>query len=123
MKKFQIVNGFCYKDITGMAKKVNLSDFPALVWIEAPDYVFEGWGYDPTKEESERFLKPVPPEGWLYDDGTGAFYEDGQIAPSKRPSAIQQQLSTLEESKADKAEVQAVWDQMATAYSEGVQQA
>ena len=106
-----------------MAKKVNLSDFPALVWTEAPDYVFEGWGYDPTKEESERFLKPVPPEGWHYDDGTGAFYEDGQIAPSKRPSAIQQQLSTLEESKADKAEVQAVWDQMATAYSEGVQQA
>ena len=123
MKVFQVVRGFCHKDITLFAKKNDLSNIPALIWTEAPDYVFEGWGYDATKEGDERFIKPTPPEGWLYDDGTGSFYEEGQIAPSKRPSDIEKRFTTLEESKADKEEVQAVWDQMAAAYSEGVQQA
>lgn len=59
---------------------------PDFVFVDAPDYVFEGWGYDPTAEGDARFIKPTPPEGWLYDDGTGTFYPEGEIAPSENPT-------------------------------------
>lgn len=36
---------------------------------------------------------------------------------------LEARVDTLERSKADRADVQAVWDQMAAAYSEGVQSA
>lgn len=42
--------------------------------IHAPDYVFEGWGYDTRREGDARFLRPLPPDGWAYDDKSGTFY-------------------------------------------------
>lgn len=39
------------------------------------------------------------------------------------PAKVTSRISTLEDEKADKTEVDAVWKQMATAYSEGVQEA
>ena len=36
--------------------------------------MFEGWGYNPEAEGEARFIKPIPPEGWLYDETTGTFY-------------------------------------------------
>ena len=80
MKVFQILNGFCYYDMT--------KDFPTLAStegcfapnihiVEAPDKVFEGWGYDETAEGDERFLQPQPPEGWVYDETTGTFSPEG----------------------------------------------
>lgn len=76
MKVFQILNGFCYYDMT--------KEFPTLEStkgrfarnihiVEAPDYVFAGWGYDPDAEGDTRFLQPEPPEGWIYDETTGTF--------------------------------------------------
>ena len=85
MKIFQIVSGFCHWDAT--------KDFPTLestvgffapdiAFVEAPDHVFEGWGY-----VDGVFIKPEPPEPaewveeetgetyhWVYDDETGTFY-------------------------------------------------
>ena len=79
MKVVNIFEGFVYKDYSSMlnsleeAKKMFSSN---MVFVEAPDYVFEGWGFDETKTGDERFIKPIPPDGWLYDDDTGTFYKE-----------------------------------------------
>ena len=113
MKIFQIFNSngdallFCHHDMT--------KDFPTLdstvdkfapniIIVEAPDYVFEGWGYDATQTGDARFIKPALPEPsewvgedgktyrWMYDDNTGTFYiadADGKpIATEELTSAI-----------------------------------
>lgn len=77
MKLFIIFNYQCYNDITRLYR--TLEDAKAhydskTVIVEAPDYVFENWGYDETKEGNARFIQPEPPEGWIYDPDTGTFY-------------------------------------------------
>lgn len=76
MKIFQIEYHRCHWDATPvhptLADTVGVYA-PDIVFVEAPDYVFEGWGYDETQEGDARFIKPVPPEGWTYNDETGAF--------------------------------------------------
>lgn len=89
MKVFQILNGFCYCDVT--AKHKTLASTvgryaPDILFVEAPDYVFESWGYDETAEGEARFIKPTPPEGWLYDDETGTFYPEGELPERERPT-------------------------------------
>lgn len=79
MKIFQILNNLCYWDATPFVPtmeyaKENYSS--EIVFVEAPDYVFEGWGYDKFAEGNDRFVKPTPPEGWLYDDEKGCFYPE-----------------------------------------------
>lgn len=91
MKIFQILNGFCHHDATNIHP--TLEDTvgkyaPYIKFVEAPDYVFEGWGYDETKEGDERFIKPTPPDGWLYDDNSGCFYPDYAPSPEKVPDEI-----------------------------------
>lgn len=88
MKVFQVENGICRWDAT--RKFPNLKSlsgrFPNnLIFVEAPDYVFEGWGYIDGK-----FIKPTPPAGWLYDDESGTFYPEDEIAPSKIPTPAEQ---------------------------------
>lgn len=77
MKKIQIVDGYCHYDMTEAFKKYDLSRVTSIVVVDAPDYVFPGWGYDEEQEGDSRFIKPTPPDGWLYDDETGTFYEEG----------------------------------------------
>lgn len=86
MKVFQIKENVCYNEVT--AKFPTLSATvgrfpPSVLFVEAPDYVREGWGYDASKEGDERFLQPQPPDGWLYDLESGTFYKEGDAAPSK----------------------------------------
>ena len=117
MKIFQIVDNFCYYDAT--AVHPSLADTegrypPDVLFVEAPDNVFEGWGYNPNAKGDARFIKPTPPEGWLYDDATGTFYPEGgekPIAPENeianlkakntqleaKVNALETQDSTLEE--------------------------
>lgn len=102
MKTFQIVDGFCYKDITDLAKKTDLSYITALHYEETPDYVFAGWGFDETKEGDERFIQPEPPEGWLYDPDTGTFYQPEHGKPDTTASKP------------------VTWGELAAAYTEGV---
>lgn len=86
MKVFQIEANICYWDATRQfpTKESTVGYFPeSLLFVEAPDYVFEGWGY-----VDGEFIKPTPPEGWLYDDETGTFYQEGEIAPSERKNAM-----------------------------------
>jgi len=78
--------------------------------------------------------------GWEYDEyhlemaDTGALQDDilnnfdallAQAKAEEEPEAgdTETRLTELEENSATKADVQAVWDQMAAAYSEGVQEA
>lgn len=89
MKVFQIISGFCFWNATSQFPTINDTQGcfpPECIFVEAPDYVFEGWGYNPDEVGDARFIKPTPPEGWLYDDETGTFYPKDKIAPSKRPS-------------------------------------
>ena len=111
MKVFQIVDNFCYYDAT--AVHPTLADTegkypPDVLFVEAPDNVFEGWGYDGTQEGDARFIKPTPPEGWLYDDATGTFYpadgekpkpptQSGDISElTAKVASLEEQLATIE---------------------------
>lgn len=79
-KIFQIVNGFCHWLTPFQSLDETIGKYPDdCLFVEAPDYVNEQWAYDPTKEGDERFVKPIPPEGWIYDDETGTFIEEAMI--------------------------------------------
>lgn len=101
MKVFQIIDGFCHWDATGtLGKAENAADlFPAeLVFVDAPDFVAEGWGYDASADGDARFIRPTAPEGWLYDDATGTFYPEGETKPSelaKTPAQLAQENMEL----------------------------
>lgn len=105
MKVMQIKDNFCTCDLT--------SQFPSLAYlksihpglesqfVEAPDYVFPGWGY-----MDGQFIKPEPPEGWLYDDETGTFYPEEYEANRKEMryqelcnSKIREKYSANDENK------------------------
>ena len=85
MKIFQVYKNICYWDATKTHLTINnivAHQYPAAVkFIEAPDYVREGWGFDETAESDARFVEPTPPEGWLYDQETGTFYPDSSHIP------------------------------------------
>ena len=89
MKVFQIFSGFCYYDATQLyptAAEAANHYASTTKWVDAPDYVFEGWLYDETKTGDERFIQPKAPEGWLYDPGTGTFYQEGETPPDRQPA-------------------------------------
>lgn len=49
--------------------------------VKAPDYVFEGWGYNAKADGDARFLRPIPPDGWGYDSETGTFFRTEEAKP------------------------------------------
>lgn len=86
-KVFQIINGTCYWLTPFKSLRETVGKFPAdCLFVEAPDYVHESWGYQEKDTdgnilpEKERFIKPAPPEGWLYDDDTDTFYPKEKAA-------------------------------------------
>lgn len=84
MKIFQIAFGICHYDMTPLYRNAeDARQFypPDSVIVDAPDYVFEGWGFDETAEGENRFIKPTPPEGFAYSDEYGCFYEIGKKVP------------------------------------------
>lgn len=100
MKVFQILGDICHWDASVCYNTIEetVGRYPEdIVFVEAPDNVFEGWGYI-----DGQFIKPTPPKGWLYDDETGTFYQ-----PGYKP----QKLLTMEELAAEnkllKAQIQA----------------
>lgn len=96
MKIFQIVDGICYYDATPVHPTLadTIGKYPPdVLFVEAPDYVFENWGYDKTKEGDDRFIKPTPPEGWYYDDETGNFKEINPPEPEPEPETAESVLA------------------------------
>lgn len=85
MKVFRIFQSLCHWDATPQHPTLNSAEglyAPDIVFVEAPDYVREGWDYDETAEGDARFIEPTPPEGWLYDRKTGTFYPDPSPIPT-----------------------------------------
>lgn len=85
MRVFQIEAEICYWDATSQFPTVEstVGYFPPdLLFVEAPDYVREGWGY-----VNNEFIEPTPPEGYLYDRETGSFYLEG-FEPSLNNDAL-----------------------------------
>ena len=87
MKVFQIVGGMCHWCTPFKSVGETIGKFPEdCLFVEAPDYVHESWGYRGDKDDNgnelpleDRFIKPTPPEGWLYDDETGTFYPEEEV--------------------------------------------
>lgn len=112
MKIFQILDDICYYDATPIHPTLEstVGKYPPdVTFVEAPDYVFENWGFDESKSGDERFIKPTPPEGWYYDDETGSFKP---INPPEPPEP---------EPEPDTAE--SVLAEATAAYEEGVNEA
>lgn len=106
MKIFQVLGGFCHWDATAILPSMDAAAdmfAPDIVFVEAPDFVFEGWGFDASAEGDARFIRPAPPAGWEYDEKTGTFYVPGE-----------------ENEPSDGADI---WDELAAAYEEGVNEA
>lgn len=109
MKIFQIVNGVCKWETPFSELGEALDKYPEdLVFVEAPDYVFEGWLYIEVNEETgepvtgeDRFILPELPEGMYYDPDTGAFYDDAEVeefankAKEKKQSENKQALNAF----------------------------
>ena len=98
MKIFQIVNNFVHYDMTHLYSSVEVarSKYPATVQIvEAPDYVFEGWGFNPNENGDDRFIRPTAPEGWEYDEATGTFREK-DYEKKQKVRDIQAQIGEIE---------------------------
>lgn len=102
-KVFQIEHEICYYDASGLYSSVSQTIGrypPSVLFVEAPDYVFEGWGYDSTKEGDERFIQPTPPDGFAYDPEYGGFYPIGQTPPSQMPTE-EERIQKLESQLAE----------------------
>ena len=98
MKIFQILDGLCYYDATPIHPTFDstVGKYPPdVIFVEAPDYVFETWGFDPTKSGDERFIKPTPPEGWYYDDETGSFKPINPPEPQPKPDTAASVLADV----------------------------
>lgn len=101
MKVFQVIGGFCHWDATAVfpTAEATVGRFPPTdLFVDAPDYVFEGWGYDPSREDP--FVKPETPDGWVYDDATGTFYREGDTPPmtdGERIAALEEALAQTDE--------------------------
>ena len=83
MKIYQILNDIVHWqcDTCQTLAETAQTYAPDIVFVEAPDYVFPGWGY-----VDGEFIKPTAPEGWAYDDATGTFYPtDPEIIESLKP--------------------------------------
>lgn len=90
-KIFQILHGRCHWQTPFTSLAETTGRFPAdCIFVEAPDYVNEQWGFDETEVGDDRFIKPVPPAGFIYDDDTGMMYPEEMLE------------TLLEESKTNK---------------------
>lgn len=107
-KCVQIVNGFVHWDASSRystaeeARRYFASD---IIFVDAPDYVFEGWGFDADLYGDDRFIKPPVPEGWVYDAATGTFYI--QTAATQA-----EEIPTVENDS--------IWSELAAAVREGI---
>jgi len=80
MKVFQILHDRCHWQTPYSSLAETVGKFPPdCLFVEAPDYVNEQWGFDETEIGDARFIKPSAPEGWIYDEESGQFYPEDMI--------------------------------------------
>lgn len=86
-KVFEVVDGICINKLpfTSLTTTITTRS-SAVLFVQAPDYVFPGWGYRNLDDDGnpingdDCFIKPVAPEGYFYNDETGAFVADTEFA-------------------------------------------
>lgn len=69
MKLFIVKSSFVFQEVRNLENRIGETV------VIAPDYVFEGWGFDITQKGENRFIKPECPNGFKYDEKTGTFYK------------------------------------------------
>ena len=84
MKIFQVMNSICHWDATNQYPTLEstVDKFASdVIFVEAPDYVREGWGY-----LDGVFIRPTPPPGWIYDEYSGTFspIDAPDLTPAKK---------------------------------------
>lgn len=93
-KIFQIEDNFCFRDYTDEIPDLEYASThfaPNIIFVEAPDYVFVGWGFDKYQEGDARFVKPDVPEGWVYNELDGTFYPKEHEKYVLNPNYVQDQ--------------------------------
>ena len=90
MKIFQVLDNFCYWETPYQSIDETVGKYASdIQFVEAPDHVFEGWGYI-----NGEFIKPTAPEGFIYDDKTGTFY-----AAEDQPAIFNERYEMLVQEK------------------------
>lgn len=87
MKVLQVVNGVCtwLTEFASVAETVG--KYPSdCLFVEAPDYVHEGWAYKEYDEDGnavageDRFIPPTPDVGFFYDENSGTMRPQEEYA-------------------------------------------
>lgn len=87
MKIVQIIGNIVWWDASSVVSSLDDARdkfAPDLVFVEAPDEVREGWGYNPEAEGENRFLRPLAPAGYVYDEKTGTIVPEDKRTDKKR---------------------------------------
>jgi len=107
MKIMQVIDNLCWWDASSVVSSLEEARqkfAPDLVFVEAPDEVREGWGYNPRAKGKNRFLKPVAPDGYVYDEKTGTIVpEDNRTEEERLTEKITALRAALEEAEAQLA--------------------
>ena len=82
MKVFEIVNGVCFKEYPeySSASEASKNYAPNIQFVDAPDNVWTGYGFDPTKAGDSRFIRPELSDGWVYDENGNPWNPEEQRA-------------------------------------------
>lgn len=87
MKIFDIVNNEVHAEYTGQyadAAEASSHYAPTIRFVDAPDWVFPGFGFDDSREGDARFVEPTTDTpGWVYD-GHGTFWNPEATRASER---------------------------------------
>lgn len=51
---------------------------------DAPDNIWEGFGFDPSKEGDERFTRPPLSDGWAYDEDNHPWNPEAHRASERK---------------------------------------
>ena len=94
MKIFLVRGGSLAEDLTDAFSGITAFEEGDML-VCAPDRARVGWGFDPAARGpaargDARFLKPIPPPGWLYDGESGTLYRMADCpadCPADRPES------------------------------------
>lgn len=85
-KVFLIVDNHCQREYPEYENAYDASKnfAPNMLFVDAPDYVWPGWGFDPDKEDDERFVRPELEEGWIYDENGMPYNVEEERAQERK---------------------------------------
>lgn len=71
MKIVEIVDGKVHREYPELhsLEEAYQTYAKTLTFVECPDNVFPGFGFDSSKQGADRFIRPILEDGWEYDEG------------------------------------------------------